>query len=110
MAICGLPWRRTTAAPGTFFNEVFRTAIPMSWRTWNQFGTDTAAIFSIALAGGFLRRRENTDMHSSRFIILSTIVFAASAGLASAQQPTPVSTAVQQVAPVVIDLPISGAR
>jgi hypothetical protein len=48
-------------------------------------------------------------MHSNRFIILPTIVFAATVGLASAQQPTPVSTAVQQVAPSVIDLPISGS-
>src|SRR6266536_5824057 len=103
MAICALPWRRTTAAPGAFFNEVFRTAIPMSWRTLNRFGTDTAAIFSIGLAGRFLCRQENTDMHSNRFTTLPTIVFAAAAGLASAQQPTPVSTAVQQVAPAVID-------
>lgn len=114
MAICGLPWRHTTAAPDAFFNEAFRIAIPMLWLTLNQFGTDTAAIFSNGLAGGFLRRQENTDMHFHRFVIWPSIVVAAAmvaaaAGIASAQQPKPGDTATQQVAPSVIDLPISSS-
>jgi hypothetical protein len=109
MAICDWPWRHTIAAPDAFFNEAFRIAIPMLWRTLNQFGTDTAAIFSIGLAGAFLARQEDTDMHSNRSVILPAILVAAAAGLASAQQRTPVSTLVQQVAPSVIDLPISAS-
>ena len=48
-------------------------------------------------------------MYFRRFIIWPSIVVAAAAGIASAQQPKPGDTAAKQVDSSVIDLPISGS-